>query len=72
MRTIEIIRTGDVSVTDQMAEMRDWLHSAGIEALEIGPVRILKANVRFRASFPSSADAERFRTRFDAAETAPT
>ena len=65
MRTVEITRTGDASVADQMAEMQEWLREAGIQPVELQPVRILNASVRFRATFATDEDAERFRRRFD-------
>ena len=65
MRTVEIARTGDASVADQMVEMREWLREAGIQPVELEPLRILKARVRFRATFGNNDDAERFRRRFD-------
>jgi hypothetical protein len=65
MRTVEITRTADASVTDQIAEMQEWLREAGIHPLELQPMRILGACVRFRAVFASDQDAERFRRRFD-------
>jgi hypothetical protein len=65
MPMIEITRTGDTSVADQMAEMQEWLRAARIQPLALQPVRILKAQVRFRAGFATDADAERFRLRFD-------
>ena len=73
MRTIEIIRAGDVSVSDQLAEMERWLRQQGIVPIELVPVRIVHAQVRFRATFASDSDAERFRIRFgrDAVPDAP-
>ena len=68
MRRIEITRAGDASVTDQIAEMRDWLRAAGIEPVELEPLHILRGRVRFRASFARAEEAERFRAAFDAAE----
>jgi hypothetical protein len=65
MPTIEITRAGDASVAEQIAEMHEWLREAGIQPVELEPVRILKARVRFRASFANDDDAERFRGRFD-------
>jgi hypothetical protein len=65
MPTIEITRTGDASVADQMAEMHEWLREVGIEPVELQPLRILKARVRFRATLANDGDAERFRRRFD-------
>jgi hypothetical protein len=65
MRTVEITRIGDASVTDQITEMQEWLREAGIQPLELRPMRILGARVRFSAVFASDQDAERFRRRFD-------
>ena len=65
MRRIEITRGGEATVTDQLAEMREWLRTEGIEPVELEPDRILGAMVRFRAGFDSREDAERFRCRFD-------
>jgi hypothetical protein len=65
MRQIEITRTGDASIADQLSEMRAWLHDAGIEPLALEPLHILGAQVRFRARFATAAEAERFRQQFD-------
>jgi hypothetical protein len=65
MAMVEITRRGNASVADQMAEMHRWLREAGIEPLELQPVRILNASVRFSAAFANAEDAERFRLRFD-------
>lgn len=70
MRTVEITRVGDATVANQVAEMREWLRETGIEPVELQPMHILKARVRFRATFANDGDAERFRGRFDEADTA--
>ena len=70
MRRIEITRTGDTTITAQLAEMRDWLDEEGIETLGLESDRILDATVRFVARFDRQEDAERFRHRFDEAEQA--
>jgi hypothetical protein len=72
MPTIEITRKGDASVADQIAEMHEWLREVGIEAVELQPLRILKARVRFRATLANDDDAERFRRRFDEADAGNT
>ena len=64
MRTLEISRIGNSSVTDQMFEMREWLLQAGIQPLKLEPTRILQARVGFRASFDGPEDAERVSRRF--------
>ena len=64
MRTIEIDRDGSVSVTEHLAEMNAWLGEAGVVPLELAPIEILHARVRFRASFATDAEAERFQRRF--------
>ena len=65
MPIIEITRTGDASVADQLAEMQAWLREARIEMVELEPIQILRARVRYRANFADAADAERFRQRFN-------
>jgi len=67
MRSIDITRTGDSTVTGQLAEMRNWLEAEGIAPVELEPDRILGAMVRFRARFDRAEDAERFRLQFDEA-----
>jgi hypothetical protein len=67
MPTLEITRTGDASVANQMAEMAEWLREAGIQHSELQPVHILKTRVRFRATFADNDGAERFRRQFDEA-----
>ena len=67
MPIIEITRGGDASVADMLAEMRTWLQQEGIDPLELEPIEILHAQVRFRANFAKAEDAERFRRRFDIA-----
>jgi hypothetical protein len=64
MRTLEISRIGNSSVTDQMLEMREWLVQAGIKPLMLEPTRILQARVGFRASFDGAEDAAQFSRRF--------
>lgn len=68
MRRVEIIRTGDASIADQLAEMRLWLELEGIEPIELEPLRILGAVVRFRASFATAQEAEQFCREFDQAD----
>jgi hypothetical protein len=55
-----------------MAEMHEWLREVGIEPVELQPLRILKARVRFRATLANNDDAERFRRRFDEADASNT
>jgi hypothetical protein len=62
---IEITRTGDGSVADLMSEMTEWLREMRIRPLQLEPVHIEEAEVRFRAIFGTSGDAERFCRRFD-------
>jgi len=65
MPAVEIGRVGDVSVADQIAEMHAWLREQAIQPLELQPVRMVNASVRFLAKFATREDAERFRLRFD-------
>jgi hypothetical protein len=71
MRRIEITRAGDASIADQLSEMRAWLRSAGIEPLQLEPLRILHGLATFRASFATAEEAERFRQRFDESAYTP-
>jgi hypothetical protein len=72
MQKVEIARSGDATVADQMEEMLDWLHEEGIEPLDLQPVRIVRASVRFRAAFATAEDAERFCLRFNEEASADT
>ena len=65
MRTVQVTRSGDGSVTGQLAEMRAWLSEAGIQPLELEALSILQARARFSATFARAEDAERFVGRFD-------
>jgi hypothetical protein len=60
MRSVEITRAGDRSISDQLGEMRRWLDDAGIRATDLHAVRILRSRVTFSATFERGADAERF------------
>jgi hypothetical protein len=64
MRSIEVTRAGDRSVTDQLAEMRRWLDRQGVRATDLHAVRILAGRVTFSAVFERAADADRFRRAF--------
>jgi hypothetical protein len=66
MRTVEITRTGDASISDQIFEMQMWLREAGITPVALELIRILQARVHYRVAFANDDDAERFRRRFDA------
>ena len=65
MRMIEITRTGDASTADMMSEMSEWLREMRIRPLQLEPVHVDDAEVRFRAIFPTSDEAEQFCRRFD-------
>ena len=67
MRMIEITRTDDASVADQMTEMNEWLRERGIQPFQLEAIQIEEAQVRFRAIFVTSDDAEPFCRRFDEA-----
>jgi hypothetical protein len=67
MRMIEITRTDDASVADQMSEMNEWLREKGIQPFQLEPIQIEEAQVRYRAIFAISDDAERFCRRFEEA-----
>jgi hypothetical protein len=72
MRTVEIARSGEASVTEQLDEMRDWLRAEGIAARELKPAAIRQGRAHFRARFERDEEAERFCRQFDeAAHAAP-
>jgi hypothetical protein len=60
MRSAEVTRAGDRSISDQLDEMRRCFDGAGIRAADLHAVRILKARVTFSATFEQAADADRF------------
>jgi hypothetical protein len=65
MRRVEITRAGDASIADQLKEMRARLRARQIEPLQLEPMRILNGLATFQARFATTAEAERFRQRFD-------
>lgn len=65
MRTVELTRSGDRSISDELAEMLEWLREHDIEAIELEPARILKGRAHFRAAFAAASDAEAFCREFD-------
>jgi hypothetical protein len=60
MRSVEITRAGDQSISEQLGGMRQWLDDAGIRATDLRAVRILKGRVIYSATFEQAADADRF------------
>lgn len=60
MRSVEITRSGALSVADHLAEMQRWLDRAGIRATDLHAACILKGRVTFRATFAQAIDADRF------------
>jgi hypothetical protein len=60
MRTVEVTRAGDQSVTDQLAEMRCWLDREGIQATDLHAARVLNVRVTYSATFREAIDADRF------------
>ena len=65
MRMIEITRTGGGSAAELMNEMQEWLREMRIRPLQLEPVQIEEAEIRIRAIFPTSDDAERFCREFN-------
>ena len=64
MRTVHITRIGDRSVTDQIAEMREWLAAGDTAIADLKAVAIIGGRVRFRAEFDRADDAEAFVRQF--------
>ena len=60
MRSVEITRTGALSVADHLAEMRSWLKREGIQEINLYAARILHGRVTFSATFKQAAEADRF------------
>jgi hypothetical protein len=60
MRSVEVTRAGDRSISDQLDEMRRWLDREDIRVTDLHAVRILKARVTYSATFERAVDADRF------------
>ena len=60
MRIVEISQPGNVTASQRLYQMRQWLDDAGIQPTRVHAVRILKGRVTFSATFDLAADAERF------------
>ena len=60
MQSVEVTRVADLSVSDQLAEMRQWLDAEGIQASDLQAARILRGRVIFGATFRATGDADRF------------
>jgi hypothetical protein len=60
MRSVEITRSGALSVADHLADMQRWLNHAGNPATDLHAARILGGRVTFTATFRQAADADRF------------
>ena len=60
MRSVEITRSGALSIADHLAEMRRWLDHADIRATDLHAARILEGRVAFQATFEQAIDADRF------------
>ena len=64
MLKIEITRHADVSVFDQLAEMRAWLDCQGIRASNLRAVRVMAGRNVFTANVETTEEADRFRGAF--------
>jgi hypothetical protein len=60
MRSVEVTRAGDLSIWDQIGEMRRWLDDAGIRATDLHAVHVSRGRVTFSTTFEQAADANRF------------
>jgi hypothetical protein len=60
MRSIEITRSGALSIADHLAEIQRWLDHANIRAADLQAIRILRGRVTFSAMFARTIDADRF------------
>ncbi|GEM_PF-3777382 len=64
MPDVEITRSGDRAIAEQLGEMRDWLARAGIVPRELVAVRVVASQVIFRGTFGSTDEAARFARAF--------
>jgi hypothetical protein len=60
MRSVEVTRAGDLSVSDQLAEMQRWLDAKSIRASDLRAVSILRGRVTFGVTLQNEADVDRF------------
>jgi hypothetical protein len=60
MRSVEITRSGALSVADHLTDMQRWLDHTGIRATDLQAARILGGRVTFTATFQQAVDADRF------------
>ncbi len=60
MQAVEVTRAGDLTVSDQLAEMQQWLDAERIRASDLHAVRIMRGRITFGATFQNAADADRF------------
>lgn len=64
MKTVVVLRDGDLSVAAHLAEMRSWLADQGIEPRELVMLHVLNFRVVFRGTFETIEQADRFAEQF--------
>jgi hypothetical protein len=64
LKTVIVVRAGNLSITDHLAEMRAWFAEHSIDCGELTMLHVLNFRVVFRASFATIRDADRFAEHF--------
>jgi hypothetical protein len=64
MKTVVVVRDGNLSVGDHLTEMRAWLGERSITPRELLPLHVLNFRVLFRARFETDAEADQFVAKF--------
>jgi hypothetical protein len=64
MKTVQITRDGDQSITEQLAGMHRWLEQQGIAATDLHALQIVRGRVTYSGTFEHALDADRFVSAF--------
>jgi hypoxanthine-guanine phosphoribosyltransferase len=70
MRSVQITRAGDLSISAQLDEMHRWLEEEGTRPTDLRAVRVFNGRVIFVATFERTIDADRFLQEFGEMNTA--
>jgi len=65
LKTVVVIRAGDRSVADHLAQMRGWLAERHFVPRELVMLHVLNLRVVFRATFDADSDADLFAYTFE-------
>jgi hypothetical protein len=64
LKTVVIARSGSLSVSGHLDEMRAWSAERGIVPIELVALRIIRSEVVIRAIFESAGETDRFAEQF--------